>query len=255
VTQGIESTTRVGQAVDRSAATIRALEQRVQQVGTVVALIEDIAAQTNLLALNAAIEAARAGEHGKGFAVVAAEVRTLAERTALETQHISGEIQAIQSQTAAVVAAMGEGTHAVEESATLNRQARAALDEILGVVVETAEQSIGIAHVVQEMSGSVTAVVTETEQFAVMTRATSAAAATMRAGADQVEAALEEITAISEQTAAGAEEVTATTSLQVSTIDHMAERTRDLAALAQDLQATISQFTYDEARSAAESAA
>lgn len=57
------------------------LQKRVQDIESVVTLINGIADQTNLLALNASIEAARAGEHGKGFAVVAQEVRKLAEST------------------------------------------------------------------------------------------------------------------------------------------------------------------------------
>ncbi len=68
-------------------------------IGTVINLIDTIAAQTNLLALNATIEAARAGEAGRGFAVVANEVKNLAAQTAAATRQISQQISGIQGRT------------------------------------------------------------------------------------------------------------------------------------------------------------
>jgi len=59
---------------------------RIEAIGQIVNVIDDVAEQTNLLALNAAIIAAQAGEQGKGFAVVADEIKDLAERAGASTR-------------------------------------------------------------------------------------------------------------------------------------------------------------------------
>ncbi|MCJ2057789.1 methyl-accepting chemotaxis protein [Methylobacterium sp. J-048] len=93
---------------DAMSTKIGALSVAVGRIGDVVGLIRQIAGQTNLLALNATIEASRAGEAGRGFAVVAAEVKALADQTARATEEIGGQIAAVESSTAATVAAIGQ---------------------------------------------------------------------------------------------------------------------------------------------------
>ena len=107
--QTARSSKTAEQAVDdasKTNATVDGLAQAAQNIGDVVALIQQIAGQTNLLALNATIEAARAGDAGKGFAVVASEVKSLANQTAKATEEISGQIADIQNATKETVTAI-----------------------------------------------------------------------------------------------------------------------------------------------------
>ncbi len=131
---------RIHLTVNNATTSVEKLGRSSQEVGTIVAVIKEIADQTNLLALNAAIEAARAGEQGRGFAVVADEVRKLAEKTTQATAEISKMIQNIQNETRHAVDAIGQGMAEASAGVGHAREAGAALETIAGSVAEVTTQ-------------------------------------------------------------------------------------------------------------------
>jgi methyl-accepting chemotaxis protein len=144
---------------ERADATVSKLGESSTEIGNVVKVITSIAEQTNLLALNATIEAARAGEAGKGFAVVANEVKELAQGTAKATDDIGRRVEAIQEDTRAAVAAIGEISEiiasindyqttiagAVEEQAATTGEMSRSVAEAAGGAGEIAQNVIGVA--------------------------------------------------------------------------------------------------------------
>jgi methyl-accepting chemotaxis protein len=150
----VEGMTRIAAKVRSSASAVEQLGARSDQIGEIVATIEDIADQTNLLALNAAIEAARAGDQGRGFAVVADEVRALAERTTKATREIGEMIKSIQKDTRLAVNAMEEGVKEVERGTAGAASSGQALEAILLQINDVTGQINQIATAAEEQTAT-----------------------------------------------------------------------------------------------------
>lgn len=131
VQETVQEIMAIAVQVEESAHAVAELGKRSEEIGGIIAVINDIADQTNLLALNAAIEAARAGEHGRGFAVVADEVRKLAERTTQATKEVSRSISKIQNETGVAVDRIESGSNRMTDGVTLARNAGNALEQIV----------------------------------------------------------------------------------------------------------------------------
>jgi methyl-accepting chemotaxis protein len=165
----------VGQVVD----TMKGINDSSKKIADIITVIDGIAFQTNILALNAAVEAARAGEQGRGFAVVAGEVRTLAQRSAEAAKEIKALITAS-------VARVEQGTALVDKAGATMTEVVGAIRRVTDIVGEISaantEQSAGVAQVGE----AVTQMDQTTQQNAALVEESAAAAASLKAQAEQL---------------------------------------------------------------------
>lgn len=172
-----------GKTVKEMVTTMGLISDSSRRVLDIIGLIDSIAFQTNILALNAAVEAARAGEHGRGFAVVAAEVRQLAQRTAVAAKDVKNLIDVSLSN--------------IDAGAKLTDSAGSNMSEVIGAVssvkhvmdeiaATAAEQSSGITQVNQAV-GQMDEI---TQQNAALVEQAAAAAASLAEQTDSIANAL-----------------------------------------------------------------
>ncbi len=161
-----------GVAVSES---ITKLLRRVERIGTVVEVIDEIADRSDLLALNAALEGSRAGEAGKGFSIVAAEMRRLAENVLDSTKEIKNLITEIREATAAAASAAEASRQATEAGERLGSVAASAVEGILSGVQETSDAARVINLATQQQRTATEQVVASMGEIEEVTRQTTQA--------------------------------------------------------------------------------
>ena len=214
VEKAIQQMEKTSNQMAVSVEVVASLGERSKEIGQIVDTISGITSQTNLLALNAAIEAARAGEAGRGFAVVAEEVRTLAEESSNAAQSIADLIGAIQRDTDSAVKAMGLGQNEVKTGTS---------------IVEESGQSF---HTINELIDQLYEVIEQSR------KAISEAHSSSNVVLDGVH----NVEKLAQNTSEEAQSVSAATEEQTAMIHEMAEASRSLAGLAQNLQDEVSKF-------------
>jgi methyl-accepting chemotaxis protein len=190
---------------------IKELNEEINNINSIVLIINEIAEQTNLLALNAAIEAARAGEFGRGFAVVAEEIRKLADAT----HNYSQEISAITSNVST------SGHNAVES---------------IGLVNTVVQQGVEVAQLTK---GSFNDLINKIDEINDLIMKISGAAKEVRDNSGYILERASEISAISQETTAASETSAAAVENNLASMEEITSSIESLSQIAQDLHQMV----------------
>ncbi len=170
---------------------VETLSVRVNDIGAILSVIDEVAEQTNLLALNAAIIAAQAGEHGKGFAVVADEIRELAERTSSSTREIAAVIKGVQEETRRAVDAISKAEDSIAAGERLSQRSGTALEKIFSGVQRTGIQVSEIAKATVEQARGSKSIREAMERVEDMVESIANSSREHSCGADMISSAVE----------------------------------------------------------------
>lgn len=131
--------------VEDIADNILVLSEHTQQIGEIIATVNNLADQSRMLALNASVEAARAGEEGKGFAVVAMEVRNLADQNRDATVQVREILGEIQRSTNSAVMVTEEGSKGVDSGQLQVNAAGESIKDLAKAIEDAALAAMQIA--------------------------------------------------------------------------------------------------------------
>ncbi len=199
---------RIKESSQEAVSVISNLGSRIDAIGQILNVIDEVAEQTNLLALNAAIIAAQAGEHGKGFAVVADEIKDLAERAGASTKEIADLIKTIQSESKNAISAVERGALNVDRGVEVSNEAERALKKILESSQKSTNMVRAIARATVEQAKGSKQVTDAIGRIAETVQQIAAATAQQARGSELIMKSGEKMRTISQQVERSSQEQT-----------------------------------------------
>ncbi len=184
---------------------LKNLDKYMEEMHSIVEIINGITSQTGLLALNASIEAARAGEAGKGFAVVATEISGMATQTKNATVDIAELIENVSASIGEVVEVIHMMIEGIHEEKQSTKETAESFDNIQ-------DNTYGIRENVEKLSGDIEEL--KEANYVIMD-------------------SIQSISAISEEVSSHAGETMSAQEQNVEILNKIAEGTKKLVELAE----------------------
>ncbi|MDR6548850.1 methyl-accepting chemotaxis protein [Paenibacillus qinlingensis] len=207
-----------GQAINNIEREIFNLNDKTQNISTIVEQLSHIASQTNLLALNASIESSRAGEAGRGFAVVASEIRKLAEQSRQSTENINEIILNVQT----------DASHTVE-----------AMKQVKQREMEQSEAVHQLSQAFELLSGTI-------HQITDILKTNGTFIMEVSRDSSQLASEVHEMSSVSEESAASSEQVSETMTEQVKGFGKVVEEADMLNQLCETLDELVKRFNVKQ---------
>ena len=190
---------KANEEAEATSATMGELGKAANAIGSIVDVIQQIAAQTNLLALNATIEAASAGDAGKGFAVVANEVKELAKQTSTATEGIRKQVEEMQKNSNNAIHAIHSIGRTIQEINSISHGIVVSVEQQNGAVGEIAMNVSGVNEAAQDVTRNVSESAHALDEVSRTIVEVNSAATDTSNGIQQVNVSIEELAKLAVQ--------------------------------------------------------
>lgn len=154
------------------ASNMLSFNEKSQQIGMVLDIINELSQQVTVLSYNATIEAAGAGEAGKRFMAVADRIIKLAERSVESAKEVKSIVDDIQKDSHKATMSAEDGIKAVAEGVAYNAEVKHSLDKINGFTNRVLSSMDEINISLNQQKTGVEQAATEVENIATLVKET-----------------------------------------------------------------------------------